>query len=159
MNKKTEKSREKYDVTKKWSDTFKRVRFPFLNNIHDGGHVRSRNLKWGWVLYWHEIILNELGQGGSRDRLRSLCVPSSRQILIKPSFFVWPFCCLQSSTIQPRFRSSDPPWPSSLRIRPHLNREPNLAFSLVTHRDYLIEWFVDTMNLVLTLFDPLVEVR
>ena len=33
----------------------------------------------------------------------------------------------KKSTVQPRFRSSDSLWPSALRIRPHMFREPNLA--------------------------------
>ena len=37
---------------------------PFLNDIHDGGQVGSRNRKRSWVLYWHEIILNELVTAG-----------------------------------------------------------------------------------------------
>jgi len=126
----------------------------FTMDVTSGHEIESDY----WVLYWLEIILHELGHGGSRDRLRSLCVPSSRQISTNPSFFVWPFCCLQRSTIQLRFRSGDPLWPSSLRIRSHVNREPSLAFDLVTHRGYFTEWPIATMNVVLTLFDPVVDI-
>ena len=76
-------------MTGKWQHTFKRVRVPLLNDIHYGGHAGSRNRKRGWVLYWHELIPDELGQGGWRDWLRSLCVPSSRQTFINSSFSVW----------------------------------------------------------------------
>ena len=76
-------------MTGKWQHTFKRVRVPLLNDIHYGGHVGSQNRKRGWVLHWHELIPDELGQGGWRDWLRSLCVPSSRETFINSSFSVW----------------------------------------------------------------------
>ena len=49
--------------------------YSWHKNIHEGGHIRSWNRKRGWVdLYWHWVIVTQLGQGRSRDRLRS--VPS-----------------------------------------------------------------------------------
>ena len=57
-----DRCREKYKLSDR--DTFKRVRVPLLNDIHYGGQIGSRNRKRGWVLYWHELIPDELGQGG-----------------------------------------------------------------------------------------------
>ena len=42
---------------------------------------------------------------------------------------------------------------SSLRIQ-RMNREPNLAFGLVTRCDCFMEWSIVTMNFVLTVADP-----
>ena len=39
-----------------------------------------------------------------------------------------------------------------------MNREPNLAFDLVTRRDYLVVWDIVTLNVVLTFRDPPVKV-
>ena len=58
-----------------------------LNNVHEGGHVRSQNPEQGRALCWPGVVLHELGHSGSQDQLHSrlsrICASSlSHHILI-----------------------------------------------------------------------------
>ena len=56
--------------------------------MHDGGYIGSQNRKREWGQYWPGVTVNELGHGGSRDRLRSPLLNSSlAESWLTTSFF------------------------------------------------------------------------
>ena len=43
---------------------------PFLETIHEGGHVGSQNRKWDWTQNWPGVILTELGHRTVRGQTK-----------------------------------------------------------------------------------------